>query len=167
MMRRAILSLLLVLGTTLGGPADPLAPAGGAEFLITAYGATDAKPAFPLKLSANRRYLVDQRDKPFFILADTPWFIQKLKIEDVRMLMDDRVAKGFNALFLELLDDSRIPSRDGYGNVAFETNTDITRPVEAYWRYAEQVLDEAEKRGHYRWMITPSQAPVFLSGGCP
>jgi hypothetical protein len=63
------------------------------------------------------------------------------------MLMDDRAAKGYNTLFLELLDDSRIPSRDGYGNAAFETDTDITKPVEAYWKYAEQVVEEAEKRG--------------------
>jgi hypothetical protein len=102
---------------------------------------------FPLKVSENRRYLVDSAGKPFFVMGDTPWFLQKLKLEDVRMLMDDRVAKGFNTIFLELLDDSRIPSRDGYGNAAFATDTDITRPVEAYWQYAEQVMDEAEKRG--------------------
>jgi hypothetical protein len=63
------------------------------------------------------------------------------------MLIEDRVAKGYNTLFLELLDDSRIPSRDGYGNVAFEPATDITKPVEAYWEYAEQILEETEKRG--------------------
>ncbi len=91
-------------------------------------GAADGKPAFPLKVSENRRHLVDQHGKPFFILADTPWFIQKLQIEDVRMLMDDRVAKSFNGLVLEVLDDSRIPSR--YGNAAFQTATDITRPVD-------------------------------------
>jgi hypothetical protein len=109
--------------------------------------ATEAPPSFPLKVSENRRYLVDQRGKPFFVMGDTPWFVQKLKIEDVRMLMDDRLAKGFNTLFLEILDDSRIPSQDGYGNVAFQPDTDITKPVEAYWRYAEQVMDETEKRG--------------------
>ena len=103
--------------------------------------------AFPLKVSDNRRYLVDQAGRPFFVMGDTPWFIQKLKLEDVRMLMDDRVAKGFNTLFLELLDDSRIPSRDGYGNPAFETDTNLTQPAEAYWKYAEQVMEEAEKRG--------------------
>ncbi len=103
--------------------------------------------AFPLKVSDNRRHLVDQAGRPFFVMGDTPWFIQKLKIEDARMLMDDRVAKGFNTLLLELLDDSRIPSRDGYGNAAFQTDTDLTRPVEAYWKYAEQVVEEAEKRG--------------------
>jgi hypothetical protein len=103
--------------------------------------------SFPLKLSENRRYLVDQQGQPFFVMGDTPWFVQKLKIEDMRMLMDDRLAKGFNTLFLEVLDDSHIPSKDGYGNVAFQPDTDITRPVEAYWQYAEQVMDEAEKRG--------------------
>lgn len=106
-----------------------------------------APPAYPLKASENRRYLVDQMGQPFFVMGDTPWFIQKLKLEDARMLMDDRVAKGFNTLFLELLDDSRIPSVDGYGNAAFETDADITQPVEAYWKYAEQIVEEAEKRG--------------------
>lgn len=109
--------------------------------------ATAPSPAFPLKVSENRRYLVDQQGKPFFVMGDTPWFVQKLKVEDVRMLMDDRVAKSFNTLFLEILGDSRIPSQDGYGNVAFQPGTDITKPVEVYWRYAEQVMDEAERRG--------------------
>mgnify|MGYP001766124334 CR=1 FL=1 len=31
--------------------------------------------------------------------------------------------------------------------MAFQPDTDITGPVEPYWRYAEQVMDEAEKRG--------------------
>lgn len=111
------------------------------------FGAEAATPAFPLKVSENRRYLVNSAGKPFFVMGDTPWFIQKLKLEDARMLMDDRVAKGFNTLFLELLDDSRIASRDGYGHVAFQPETDITKPVEPYWIYAEQMLEETEKRG--------------------
>jgi predicted dehydrogenase len=62
----------------------------------------------------------------------------------ILMLMDDRVAKGFNTLFLELLDDAHIPSVDAYGEAAFSPATDITRPVEAYWKHAEAVLEEAE-----------------------
>ena len=77
-----------------------------------------AAPAFPLKVSDNKRYLVDQQGRPFFVMGDTPWFIQKQKIEDVRMLMDDRIAKGFNTLFLELLDDAHIPPIDAQGNTA-------------------------------------------------
>lgn len=109
--------------------------------------AGEGAPSFPLKVAENRRYLVDAAGKPFFVMGDTPWFVQKLKIEDARMLMDDRRAKGFNTLFLEILDDSQIPSRDGYGHVAFDPPTDITRPVEAYWKYADQIMEEAERRG--------------------
>lgn len=142
----------------------------------TMLAATSVSPSFPLKASNDRRYLVDQKGKPFFVMGDTPWFVQKLKIEDVRMLMDDRLAKGFNTLFLEILDDSRIPSQDAYGNIAFQPSTDITKPVEAYWRYAEQVMDEAEKRGLFiimsdlwfgygdgLWMhhVNPANAKVY------
>jgi hypothetical protein len=133
-------------------------------------------PAFPLKLSANRRYLVDQNDRPFFVLGDTPWFLQKLPLEDVRRILDDRKAKGFNTLFLEILDDSCMPSHDAYGNVAFQPDRDITKPVEAYWRYADTVMDEAAQRGFFvimsnlwygagkgLWMhhVTPETAQVY------
>ena len=105
--------------------------------------------SFPLHVSKNHRYLVDSKNKPFFLLADTPWFLQKLKLEDVRFVLDDRKAKGFNTLFLEILDDSAMPSRDGYDNTAFEPEKDITKPVEAYWRYADTVMEEATKRGFF------------------
>jgi hypothetical protein len=95
--------------------------------------------AFPLKASDNHRYLVDAGGTPFFLLGDTPWFLQKLPIE----------AKGFNTLFLEILDDSAMPSCDAHGNVAFEPEKDITRPVEAYWRYADAVMDEVTRQGFF------------------
>jgi Protein of unknown function (DUF4038)/Putative collagen-binding domain of a collagenase len=105
--------------------------------------------AFPLKASPNRRYLVDQHGHPFFLLADTPWFLQKLPLPDVRRILDDRQAKGFNTLFLEILDDSHLPSRDAYGKAAFQPPLDITHPVEAYWRYADTVMEEATRRGFF------------------
>jgi hypothetical protein len=135
-----------------------------------------AAPLFPLKASANHRHLEDQSGRPFLVIADTPWFIQKVKLEDVRAIMDDRVVKGFNTLFLETVDDSNFPSRDGYGNVAFFPDDDITKPVDAYWKYGEQVMEEAEKRGlfvmmsslwfgggqgMYRDRITPQNAAQF------
>jgi hypothetical protein len=105
--------------------------------------------AFPLKVSEDRHYLVDARSKPFFLLGDTPWFLQKLPLEDVRRVLEDRKAKGFNTLFLEILDDSRLPSRDAYGNVSFAPELDITKPVEAYWKYADAVMDEVTKQGFF------------------
>src|SRR5262245_43988521 len=116
-----------------------LAAAGAATLGDTrpSRGEDKAGVAFPLKVSENRRHLVDAKGRPFFILGDTPWFLQKLPIDDVRLIMDDRKAKGFNTLFLEILDDSRMPSRDAHGNVSFQPEKDITRPVEAYWNYAD------------------------------
>ncbi|MBX9582094.1 MAG: glycoside hydrolase family 140 protein [Gemmataceae bacterium] len=155
-----------VAGAALGGLAGP----GVAR-------AADPEAKAPrLKVGEHRRYLVDQNGDPFFVLGDTPWFLQKLPIEDVRLVMDDRKKKGFNTLFLELLDDSRIPSRDANGAVAFDPEKDITKPVEAYWRYADRVLDEAAARGFFvilsdlwygygdgLWMhhVTPESAAVY------
>jgi hypothetical protein len=131
---------------------------------------------FPLKVSGNRRYLVDSMGKPFFLLGDTPWFLQKLPLEDVRRVLEDRKAKGFNTLFLEILDDSRLPSRDAYGNVAFQPELDITKPVEAYWQYADTVMDEVTRQGFFvimsdlwygygkgLWMhhVTPESARIY------
>ena len=131
---------------------------------------------FPLKISENRRHLVDSKGKPLFLLGDTPWFLQKISLEDVRRVMDDRKAKGFNTLFLEILDDSRLPSRDAYGNVAFQPELDITQPVEAYWKYADTVMEEAAARGFFvimsdlwygygkgLWMhhVTPESARIY------
>ena len=95
---------------------------------------------------------MDTAGKPFFLLGDTPWFLQRLPLDDVRRIMDDRRAKGFNTLYLEILDDSRIPSRDAHSNIAFRPETDITRPVDAYWRYADTVLNEAARRGFFVFM---------------
>jgi len=144
--------------------------------LATAGGSGSGGIAFPLRTSENRRYLVDSRGKPFFLLGDTPWFLQRLPLEDVRRVLEDRKAKGFNTLFLEILDDSRLPSRDAYGNVAFQPELDITKPVEAYWKYADTVMDEVTKQGFFvimsdlwygagkgLWMhhVTPESARIY------
>ncbi len=107
------------------------------------------KTVSKFRVSPSRRHLIDEKGNPYFIMGDTPWFIQKLVIDDVRLVLDDRLKKGYNSLLLELLDDSRIPSVDGNGNNAFETDTDITRPNEAYWKYTEHILEEADKRGFF------------------
>jgi hypothetical protein len=54
-------------------------------------------PAFPLKLSANRRYLVDQNNKPFLIVGDSPQGLMgRLSPAEVEKYFADRQAHGFN-----------------------------------------------------------------------
>jgi hypothetical protein len=54
-------------------------------------------PAYPLKLSANHRYLVDQQDKPFLIVGDSPQgLVCMLSEADAERYFADRQAHGFN-----------------------------------------------------------------------
>jgi len=59
-----------------------------------------SKPAaFPLKVSANRRYLVDQNGAPFLIVADSPQGLMgRLREKEAEDYFADREAHGFNAL---------------------------------------------------------------------
>jgi hypothetical protein len=52
-----------------------------------------------LKVSANGRYFVDQRGKPFFYLGDTCWLLfQRPNREEVEEYLKDRAAKGFTVI---------------------------------------------------------------------
>ncbi|HMG89202.1 MAG TPA: hypothetical protein VK589_04055, partial [Chryseolinea sp.] len=52
--------------------------------------------SFPLKASANSRYLIDQKDKPFPILGRTAWFMISQSVPDYKYFLDNTLAKGYN-----------------------------------------------------------------------
>jgi hypothetical protein len=55
------------------------------------------KPAFPLKLSANHRYLVDQNNLPFLMVGDSPQGLMgRLTEKQIDAYFADREAHGFN-----------------------------------------------------------------------
>jgi hypothetical protein len=71
----------------------------------TIHTAARSTPAFPLELSADRRYLVDQNDQPFLVIGDSPWsLIVEPTPAQVDLYLDDRAAKGFNLLLVNLLE---------------------------------------------------------------
>src|SRR5271157_6149192 len=61
---------------------------------------SSGKPAaYPLKLSANRRYLVDQNNTPFLIVGDTPQGLMgRLTEAQAERYFADRQAHGFNTM---------------------------------------------------------------------
>ena len=66
--------------------------------------AADA-PALPLKVSENRRYLVDQKGHPFLIHGDTAWsLITAVTKEEAVRYLDDRRDKGFDAIIVNLIE---------------------------------------------------------------
>jgi hypothetical protein len=120
-------------------------------------------PAFPLKLSADQRYLVDQKDRPFLVIGDSPWsLIVEPSPAQVDLYLDDRAAKGFNLLLVNLLEhkfSSQPPKlRDGMAPFAFKG--DFATPNEHYFRYAEEIARKAARRG-----IALLLCPAYLGYG--
>ncbi len=120
--------------------------------------------AFPLKLSANHRYLVDQNNAPFPILGRTGWFVISVPVADYQLFVDDSVSRGYNAIEMHVLDhDSRgfHPPLDGNNDAPFlkrldgttwngvlgATAPDFTTPNAAYWSFVDAFLNYCASKG--------------------
>src|SRR6516162_4276146 len=61
-------------------------------------------PAYPLKKSANGRYLIDSKGVPFLVAGDAPQALAvKLSESNADLYFSNRVAHGFNAVWINLL----------------------------------------------------------------
>ncbi len=101
--------------------------------------------AFPLKVSANRRYLLDARNRPFFYQADTPWMLLKLRPEEVDEYLNDRKARGFTALQFMLT--GIMGMRTYNGLTPFGRDNDLAHPNEAYFARADAIIKRAAGMG--------------------
>jgi uncharacterized protein DUF4038/collagenase-like protein with putative collagen-binding domain len=122
-------------------------------------------PVFPLRPSADGRYLVDAQRQPFFIHADTGWLGPRhhTLIEWARYL-DDRRAHGFNTILVHAISKEVGPQKNRNGDEPFvrfdpppkrvwdghepaDFSEDMSRPNEPYWRHFDALVAAAEKRG--------------------
>jgi hypothetical protein len=137
--------------------------------LSVAASAAPAAPSFPVKYSADHRYLVDQDDVPFPILGRTAWFVLSLHREDYRKFLDDTAARGYTAIELHVINhDPRgnNPPYNGDGDLPFlkrldgktwngalsyadieSEAPDLTIPNESYWTYVDDFLAVCEDKG--------------------
>jgi hypothetical protein len=120
------------------------------ELIESAPPPSRSMPAFPLKLSDDRRYLVDQKGNPFLLVGDSPWsMIVEPTPQQVDLYLDDRAGKGFDAVLVNLLEhkfSSKPPNRSD-GTPPFIVAGHFAAPNESYFRYAEEVISKAERRG--------------------
>lgn len=115
---------------------------------------------YPLRISADRRRLLDADGQPFLIQGDAAWsLIANLTYEDAIRYLDDRRAKGFNTLIVNLVEHcfSQDPPRDLAGREPFTSPGDMGTPNDAYFDAAEQVLAAAAVRG-----IAVILAPAYV-----
>lgn len=140
-----------------------------------------------LRVSDNRRFLVQDNGRPFFWLADTAWeLFHRLNREEALRYLDARARQGYNvvqAVALAELDGLTDPNP--YGHLPLE-GRDPARPAVTpgadpkkageydYWDHVDFIIDAANRRGIYvallpawgRWVkdepvFTPEKAEIY------
>jgi hypothetical protein len=149
-----------------GSPAAGSAPEGGASAGRGAGGAANAgmgaTAISPLEVSPTGHYLVSRDGTPFQLRGDAPWTATvQLTREQVTSYLDNRKAKGFNAILVEVIErkfGAAAPA-NAYGDAPF-VNGDFSQPNEAYWRHVDYLIAEAGSRGIFVLMCA-----LYLGSG--
>jgi len=122
-----------------------------------------AHSAFPLKVSENGRFLVDQKNKPFLVVGDSAWsLIVQPKENEIDHYLEDRAKRGFNSLIVNLLEHKFCtdPPRTRAKAAPFLKAGDFSTPNPAYFDFAYQVVKKANDRGISLWLF-----PAYLGYG--
>lgn len=109
-----------------------------------------------LKVSANRRFLVQEDGQPFFYLGDTAWeLFHRLDRDEADRYLRDRASKKFTviqAVALAELDGHSDPNP--YGHLPL-VDQDPARPAvkegpnNDYWDHVDAIVDRANAQGLY------------------
>ena len=121
-------------------------------------------PGYPIELSPDGSYLVDQGDNPFFINGDTAWsLIVELSQASAETYLSDRAQKGFNLVLVNLIDNQFATNAPANlaGQAPFTTPGDFNTPNEAYFSHADWVINKAAENG-----IVVLLAPIYLGYEC-
>ncbi len=110
--------------------------------------AGETETPFPARVSANHHYLLDQNGKPFFYLGDTAWeLFHRLGRDDAELYLRDRARKGFTVIqAVVLAEHGGLDVRTPAGELPL-VDKDPARPVEAYFRHVDAIVDQADKLG--------------------
>lgn len=117
---------------------------------------------FPLRVEAEKHYLIDAAGQPFFMQGDAAWsLIGDLRQEEVNLYLEDRKARGFNAVLVNLLEHrfSRNAPANAYGEAPF-TGPAFGVLNEAFFAHADHVLQKACELG-----LLVLLAPAYLGYG--
>jgi hypothetical protein len=102
-----------------------------------------------MKVSSNRRYLVDDYGKPFFYLADTSWALfYNISKEEAECYLRNRWEKGFTVVMPVVLRRKDTLARKVREEMPL-VNWDPARPNEAFFRHVDDVIDAAGEMGLY------------------
>jgi hypothetical protein len=123
----------------------------GEETFGTSSSPLATTPAFPLKLSANHRYLVDQNNTAFLINQASSWgLVQALSNTDAAGYLDGLRQRGFNTVMASIIsNDARMAGNppNWQGVPPFTTQWDYSTYNLAYFAHVDEVIKMAKDRG--------------------
>ena len=113
--------------------------------LIFAASASAEQPVFPVKVSENARYFVDQNGSPVFWLGITQWQIfREYTLEDARTILENAKSKGFAFVQAMLMGVGDGTKPNVYGEKPWINNDPLT-PNEAYFKNVDAVIQIARQ----------------------
>ncbi len=109
-------------------------------FLIIAVSAAAEQPVFPIKVSENRRYFIDQNNNPVFWLGTTQWQIfREYTLDEVRTTLERVKGNGFVFVQAMLMGVGDGTQPNVYGEKPWMNNDPLT-PNEAYFKNVDSVI---------------------------
>ncbi len=103
------------------------------------------RPVWPVKVSDNHRYFVDQKGSPVFWLGTTQWqLFRDYTVEDARTIIEKTADKGFVFAQVMLMGVGDGTKANVYGQKPWLDDNPLT-PNEAYFKNVDAVLKIAEE----------------------
>jgi len=107
-----------------------------------------------LRISEDKRHIIQQGGKPFFWLGDTAWeLFHRLTREEADFYLENRAEKGFNviqAVVLAELDGLQTPNV--YGETPFN-GIDPAKINKAYFEHVDYIVNKANELGMFVAML--------------
>jgi hypothetical protein len=122
---------------------------------------------YPLKVSSNGRYLVDQQGDPFLMIGDAPQaLIINASVDEAELLLANRAAHGFNTVWINLLTaeygGGRADASTFDGLKPFTTTGDFSTPNEAYFARSDEIIRLAGNHG-ITVILDPAETGSMIS----
>jgi len=107
---------------------------------LSMMGVAAERPVYPVKVSDNGRYFVDQKGSPVFWLGTTQWqLFREYTVEDARTILEKTADKGFVFAQVMLMGVGDGTKANIYGQKPWIDDNPLT-PNEAYFKNVDAVL---------------------------
>ncbi len=113
--------------------------------LIFAADSLADQPVYPVKVSPNGRYFIDQNEQPVFWLGITQWQIFRgYTLDEARLILENAKSKGFAVVQAMLMGVGDGTQPNLHGQKPWIDNNSLT-PNEEYFKNVDSVIQIARE----------------------